>query len=96
MKKVNIYTKKGELNKLFLNALKNSRMSKNKIYPASYTGSGRYINLSDYSFYIEILLKDKGYKYTRGNDAPRSGKNGDFIKVSKTAMNYLLSLREAK
>ena len=93
MKTLNIFTKTGQLNKLFLNAINDSRIDGNKIYPKHYSGSGRFVSLKDHSFYIETLLKDKGYKYTIGNDAPRSGKNGDFIKVSKTAMNYLCSLK---
>ena len=88
-----IQKKNGELKQDALNAIRNSRFVNNKIYPVYYTGSGNFISKKDYTFYIVQLLKDKGYKFSQGNDAPRGGANGNFIKVSKTAFEYLKSLR---
>ena len=94
MKNSAIFTKKGTLSRFYINALLNSTFSNCKIYTKFYRGSGRHISLSDSTFYIIQLLKAKGYKYTEENDAPRGGKNGDYIKVSSTAHRYLLSLIE--
>jgi hypothetical protein len=89
-----ILTKSGQVNKLFINALLGSRFdeTQNKIYPVSYSGTGNYISKKDHTFYVTQLLENKGYKYTQGNDAPRGGQNGNYIKVSKVAFNYLKSL----
>ena len=89
---LNLLTKSGSLRKDVANAIHSSRIIGSKIYPKYYTGSGRYINLKDYSFHIIQILKMKGYKFEQGNDAPRGGKEGDFIKVSKTALKFIKDL----
>lgn len=49
--------------------------------PVSHTGSGRYSRIRDVSTnVIEVLNKLKIDYYT-GNDAPRGGKTGFFIKL---------------
>ncbi|NLB86065.1 MAG: hypothetical protein GX793_03270 [Bacteroidales bacterium] len=89
-------TKKGTLNRNIKNAVLSILINpkKRRIYPKHYTGSGRYVNLKDYSFYITELLTLQGYKFTWGNDAPRGGKNGDYIQVSKAGLDFILSIRE--
>ena len=37
------------------------------------------------------MLKDLGYKFLEGNDAPRGGAQGYYIKVSKIALDTLIS-----
>ena len=59
-----------------------------------WTGRGRNKNLVDYSAYILTILGKLGYKYTMGKDAPRGGQHGNYIKISKTALNALNSLIE--
>ena len=86
----NLRTKSGAINNRYSHAWENSVKKGNRIYPKSYTGSGNYITLRDYSFQIEEIIKDLGYKFKTGNDAPRGGKQGDFIQVSKTAMNAII------
>lgn len=89
-----VLTAKGTVNKTISNALRGCRFdaTTNKIYTKRYSGSGRYINLQDYSFYVSQILNLQGYKFETGNDAPRGGKEGDFFKVSKTAFNFLKKL----
>jgi len=64
-----------------------------KIYPSYYTGTGRHIRLVSYSLELRLLLKVAGYKITRGNDALRSGQQGEYIKCSKVAFEFLTSLK---
>lgn len=87
-----LYTQAGSVNKMYVNAIRGSRINGDKIYPCSYAGSGRYITLRDYTSYITTALKLAGYKFEAGNNAPRGGKEGNFIKCSSTAMNFLILL----
>ena len=89
----NLVTKNNELSKIVKNAISECVYEENgKIRTKFYHGAGRYISLYDYTFYITSILNRLGYKYKTGNDAPRGGKKGDFIKVSKVALNALKSL----
>ena len=88
----NFVTKSNELSKTVKNAVSNSIYRNGKFYPKSWVGSGRHISLRDNSFYIIELLKRLGYKYTLGNDAPKGGKEGDYIKCSTTARNAIYEL----
>jgi len=85
----NLRTKLGAINKRYSHAWENSLKKGNKIYPKSYTGAGRFITLRDYSFQIKEIISDFGYKFKTGNDAPGGGKQGDFIQVSKTAIDNI-------
>lgn len=90
--KNNLVTKKdGTLKARVLEAIENKVFS-TKIYYQSWAGSNRNKSLCTYEFEITQLLKLAGYKFTYGNDAPRGGKDGDFIKISNTAFNFLKSL----
>jgi len=79
-------TKAGNLNQQIKDSLRACRIEGNKIYPFDWTGSGNYISAVDRSTTVEVLLKDLGYKFSKGNDAPRGGKSGNYIKVSKKAL----------
>jgi hypothetical protein len=85
-------TNAGVLTKNTANAINSSHFNGNKIYAKYYTGSGNHINLVDMSFYIIGILNALKLKYSTGNDAPRGGKNGDFIKVSSKAIQIIRSL----
>ena len=63
-----------------------------KIYTDFWKGSGRHISLSSSAYYIKRLLDLGGYAYKTGNDAPRKGAAGNYIEVSKKAMQYLTIL----
>jgi len=84
-------TKSGNILKSYVSAWKSSIKIENRIYPKRYRGSGRFINVADYSGYIISMLKDLGYKFLEGNDAPRGGAQGYYIKVSKIALDTLIS-----
>lgn len=65
-----------------------------KIYPNTWTGSGRRFNLASSSKEVLDILGAFKLKFTKGNDAPRGGMEDEFIKVSRSAckkMNLLLT-----
>ena len=86
-----LYTKKGDLKKMYASQIR-MHATNTKIYPVSYSGRGRHINIVDNSFYIKNAIELLGYKYSTGNDAPKGGASGNFIKISKKALAALNSL----
>mgnify|MGYP007046279391 CR=1 FL=1 len=90
----NVTKKDGTLKTRVIEALKSYQTVPNNgvIHYSFYTGSGRYTRKVSYYYELTQLLKLAGYKWTEGNDAPRGGAQGDFIKVSKAAVNFLKSL----
>jgi len=54
-----------------------------KFYPTYTTGSRRNKKIVT-NDNIETIIKKLGFKYETGNDAPRGGQTGNFIKVSKS------------
>lgn len=89
-----ILTKQGKVNFIYSNAINNCTINDvaNKIYPKQWGKNGA--SLKDQSHHIKKVLDAQGYKYKLGNDAPRGGKEGDFIKVSSVALNFLRSLKK--
>jgi hypothetical protein len=90
-----LLTKSGNLHRNYRNAIESSRFAGNKIYTCFWSKSGSHLNLKDYTFYVTNALTLGGYKYKFGNDAPRGGKEGNYIQVGKPAvkfLNYLLTL----
>lgn len=89
-----ILTKSGKVSRNITNQLRNCRFDskQNKIYTGYYSGSGR--NTSKHSAWttVDAILRAQGYKSKTGNDAPRGGVTGDFIKVSKVAFDFLIDL----
>lgn len=49
--------------------------------PCWTNGSGRFIRNSDHTDDLCRLLNALRVRYTRGNDAPRGGSTGNFIKI---------------
>jgi len=78
------------------NALRTCRYdsNQNKIYPIDYRGSGRFIRTKDSTFYVVGLLELLRLKYTFGNDAPKGGKRGNYVQVSKTAFKRIRDIIE--
>lgn len=87
-----LLTKKGEINKTIKSMIENCKLDGNKIRTGYYSGSGRFTSKHSAQSTITDLLKAQGYKYTTGNDAPRGGADGEFVKVSKIAMNFIASI----
>lgn len=87
-----IYTQKGELNKHVKNALSHCSFLNGKIYTGYYSGSGRYTSSHSAMGTITDILEAQGYKYTTGNDAPKGGIKGEYVKVSKVAFEFIAKL----
>jgi hypothetical protein len=90
-----LLTQKGEINKSFLRMIQNCRFNKTerKIYTDYYSGSGRFTSAHSSENTILSILKAQGYKFEKGNDAPKGGILGNFIKVSKTAFEFIENLQ---
>ena len=73
-------------------AIRNCRIVGNRIYCGGYTGRDRWTKSYSYQPYLTAILDRLGYKYTVGNDAPRGGVTGDYLKVSKKAISAIESL----
>lgn len=64
---------KSKLNELFENKI---------VYPNGYTGSGKFSKKgTDWVGQISDILNMVGIKFTTGNNAPKSGFSGNFIKI---------------
>ena len=89
-----VLTKSGSVNKSVLNMIKNYRFNEteNKIYTGYYSGSGRFTSTHSASHVIESILNAQGYKFEKGNDAPKGGITGEYLKVSKTAIKFIIAL----
>lgn len=88
-------TQSGSINKSVRNMLLNCGMETktHKIRTGYYSGSGRYCTAHSAIHTVRTLLEAQGYKYTVGNDAPRGGVLGEYVKVSRTAFNFINELR---
>ena len=86
-----VTTTNGKLKKRVIEAIE-FKVNATLIHPQQYEGTGRYIRLVSYVYEIESILNLLGLKFKVGNDAPKNGKNGYYIKISKTALKNLQSL----
>ena len=92
-KRSNILTAKGELKSQFKKAIVQIMYEKhNNVHTGEYRGSGRHIRFVDFTFEIKFLLDAFGFKYSTGNDAPRGGQQGYYIKMSSTAYSTLINI----
>jgi len=88
-----IITRKGTIHAHYISATQGTSIVGNKLYCKKWQG---HKTLKDVSTRIKAMLESQGYKFTTGNDAPRGGVEGDFIKVSKVAMEFLMGIRNSK
>jgi len=91
-----LLTKKGELNKAVLSMIANCEFehSKKTIRTGYYSGSGRFTSANSAMSTITSILDSQGYKYTTSNDAPKGGIKGEFVKMSKTAYNFIINIKK--
>ena len=55
---------------------------KNIIRPCHTSGRGRFCKNMDYTREVAALLKKANIKFVQGNDAPRGGKEGNYITLT--------------
>ena len=61
--------------------IKSYMLSGNIIRPCYTQGSGRHTSVADHTILICMLLEKLNIKYITGNDAPRCGQCGKYIKI---------------
>lgn len=61
--------------------IKSYMLSGNIIRPCYTQGSGRHTSVADHTMPICMLLEKLKIKYITGNDAPRGGQCGKYIKI---------------
>ena len=86
-----IITKKGNLNMHYVNAAWGICICHNRLYCKRVKGT----RTLDSSLKVKEMLQSQGYKFSEGNDASRGGVEGDFIKVSKVAMTFLMEIKNS-
>ena len=91
-----VLTKKGLANRQVQNAIEHCIFHEKdrKIYTGYYSGSGRFTTRHSAMHTITSILDAQGYKYKVGNDSERNGANGEFVKVSKVAFDFINELKE--
>lgn len=62
--------------RLIIDALGNNKTT---IRPAHYSGRGHFVTALDYTSDVRRILDAAKIKYNAGNDAPRGGKEGNYI-----------------
>ena len=58
------------------------------------SGSGRFTSNQDHHEQTKRMLKALGLGYTEGNDSPRGGLTGQWIKLDARAMRLLQGVRD--
>lgn len=89
-----ILTAKGTVSKSVINMLANCRydIKDGKIRTGYYSGKGRFTTRHSAQILVVSILTAQGYLFETGNDSERNGASGEFVKVSKTALNFVYSL----
>ena len=64
---------------LVMNAITTGNMV---IRPCFYSGTGKYCKIMEHTSAVKMILELAGVQYEHGNDAPRGGRVGDFIKIN--------------
>lgn len=62
--------------------LRNSLLKTGFCRPIVVSGSGRFINTSDFYRRVMNVLNEIGIEFEVGNDAPRGGKCGTFVQIT--------------
>ena len=91
MKLTTLYTKQGKLRSNIQKAI--DSIYGTKIYTDQWVGSGRRKNLQSIRGNVIELLGTLNLKYKTGNDAPRMGQEGNFIKISSRALSKIKNLK---
>lgn len=89
-----IYTTKGVMRKSIKKVI--NSVYGNIIHHTVTSFNCGYLNTVSIKDDLIMLLSALSLKYNEGNDAPRGGKDGDFIKISSRAIIKLKELNENK
>lgn len=87
-----VLTKTGAINKSVSNMILNCKFDGFKIRTGYYSGSGRFTSARSAMPLIKSICDAQGYKYSTGNDAPKGGITGEYVKLSRVAMNFIKNI----
>lgn len=87
--KKNLTTKTGSIYSKFSDVIYLIEHPENIIRPVSWSRSNKRFNLRDVSSQIIDGLNRIGIDFETGNDAPRGGKEGFFIRLTKKGQNQV-------
>lgn len=88
----NLTTKKGTIKAKYESVIFLILNPKSKIHPVSSRYSGGYVNVSDRTDDLIEGLKLLGIDYEQGNDAPRGGRDGNFIQLTTKGRRQVAKL----
>ena len=93
-----VLTQKGLVNKTLSNNLSHTSFDfdQGKIYTGYYRGSGRHTQRASVQSDVIALLKARGLKYSTGNDAPKGGASGEYVKCSKIGLQFIEEIKFMK
>ncbi len=77
-----LFTKGGTLAKKYEEVVELLNNPERTMRPVYWSGHGRNISLHDSSANLEQGLSMLGIDYETGNDAPKGGKNGCFVRLT--------------
>ena len=87
-----LMTKKGEIHNSYYFELLDVLCGRTKFYYNTWHRNNRHYSLSDKSDRYIKLFKALKLKYYFGNDAPRSGKEGEFIALTDSSIRVAKEL----
>lgn len=88
-----LLTKKGEINATYRIIFDQLAAGVDKFRPCHWRGSRRHLTLQDDGYNIRRVFNVLRLSYTEGNDAPRGGREGDFIELTAAARRALAPVR---
>ena len=92
----NLTTKTGSVKSIFTEVIYLLQNPERTLRPVSWSRSGGHMNLRDNSQNIIWGLKLIGIDFEIGNDAPRGGKEGYFVRLTKKGKTQVKDFNEAR
>lgn len=88
-----LFTKKGDLNARYSSIIEHLAAGLDKFHPIRWHRNGRRHQLEDKGGNIRRVLEALRLSYVEGNDAPRGGREGDYIEITSAACRALAPVR---
>lgn len=85
----NLFTKKGTLHSRYINPIGLLKHPDTVARPRKWNRNGSHMTLVDSSHNYVYVLTVLGIDYETGNDAPRCGAEGYYIKLTKKGRNQV-------
>lgn len=92
----NLTTKAGTVSVKFAEVIKLINNPETTLYPVQWHRNGRHMSISDHTANIVEGLHLLGIDFEQGNDAPRGGRNGEFIRLTAKGKQQVKDYAESK